>query len=93
MIDLKQKEKEIIRDFHLSIINKINECFDNKRAFKLQDLLEEDKKNYYYIYLAKGILILLLMLEYLEIFSLYNGNKNFLYKVRRRIVTKFNKKD
>ena len=90
MINLREKEAEVINDFHIDIINKINLNFENKQGFKLQDLLEEGQNNYYYIYLTKGLLYTLLMFDYIEIFSLYNGNKNFVYRVKKRIDTKFN---
>jgi len=89
VINLREKEKEVLNDLHVEIINKINIFFENNQGFKLQDLLEEDQSSYYYVYLTKGLLYTLIMFDYIEIFSLYNGNKNFVYRAKKKIENKF----
>ena len=89
MINLREKEKEILNDLHVEIVKKINLFYENRQGFKLQDLLEEGQDNYYYIYLTKGLLYTLLMFDYIEIFSLYNGNKNFVYRAKKKIENKY----
>lgn len=88
MIDTKKAEKELLEDHYIKVIMKINKFFDINRGFILKDLLEKNQDNQYYIYLTKGILANLIYFDYIEIFSLYNGKANFVYRVKKKIEIK-----
>lgn len=88
MINTKEKEKELLEEHYLIIIKKINEHYKNNAGFTLRDLLEDDKNNYYYIYMTKGIISSLIYFKHIRIFASYNGNKNFIYKCCKEIKEK-----
>ena len=93
MIDVKEKQKELLEDHYKCIIEKINEHFKHNQSFILRDLLEEQGKNHnYYIMITKGILMALLDLEYVRVSGLYNGYKNFIYTPLKEIPLSFNEK-
>jgi hypothetical protein len=88
MVDTRETEKELLEDHYLKVIDKINKYFEIDRGFILKDLLEEGQDNQYYTYLTKGIMSSLIYFKFLEIFSLYNGKSNFVYRVRKKVEVK-----
>ena len=85
-IDIKEKQKELLEEHYISIMEKINEFHDKNQGFILRDLISDKQHdNYYYRYLTKGILMPLLDLGYIKIISCYNGYKNFTYLPLKKI--------
>ena len=88
--DLKNRKKELLEDHFNYVINKINERYKNELGFILRDLLEDGKTDVYYIYVTKGILLMLLAQDYIKIISTYNGNKNYVYICQKEIKINLN---
>ena len=85
MINIKDKQEELLKEHYRNIIDNINEFYEAKKGFIMKDILEEEKYNYYYIHMTKGILHTLIAFEYVEIISCYNGYKNFVYFPKKKI--------
>lgn len=88
MIDVKQKQEEVLKENFNLIAERINTYYKKKQAFILRDLLTDEEQNSYYIYSTKGILLALMNSGHIEIISTYNGYKNFVYMPKEHI--KFN---
>lgn len=86
MIDVADKQKQVLSEHYDIIIKRINQFQKKGQGFTITDLLKvDDRNNYYYIHMTKGILLSLMGLEYVKIISLYNGYKNFVYLCNKEI--------
>lgn len=85
--NLREREKEFLNDFYIGLTERVNEYYANKRMFTASDVIGKED-NYYYRYMAKGILLTLLGLQYLEIVGTYNGTKNYFYRCNKEIKNK-----
>ncbi len=82
--DLKER-KEAYLETHQEIITRINLYWNNSQAFTINDILEDNRNDYYYRYMTKGIILNLIFLNYIDIIALYNGNKNYVYICKKEI--------
>ena len=78
MIDLKDLQKDFLNENYINVIEKINQFKSLDRGFTLSDLCENNN-DIYTRYLTKGVLLVLLDLDYIKIISCYNGYKNYTY--------------
>lgn len=85
-IDFNRIEKDLLAEHYDKVIHKINSYHESGRGFILVDLLEKD--DYYFRYMTKGILLTLMSMNYIKIFSTYNGYKNYVYICRTKIEVK-----
>lgn len=77
-------KSEFLDENFYDVINLINNFHSEQKEFKAVDLMKE--QNYYYRYMLKGNLQLLLAMNYIEIVSTSNGYKNFIYRSRKEII-------
>jgi len=85
MINLKATQDELLAQHYNTIINRINYFQKEGKRFVLKDLLEEERYNTYYINKTKGILETLIAFGYIEIISLYNNYRNYVFICKREI--------
>jgi hypothetical protein len=85
MKDYKKIEKELLDEHYTHVIIQLNKFYQEKKCFMLRDLLSPEKNNDYYKYMTKGILLTLISMGYINIFTNFNGYKNYIYQINKEI--------
>lgn len=87
IIELKESQ-ERLKQFPLEVFEILNKYFDTGTQFKVVDIafqLEIEMNNAIWVNKIKGIIQMLIVFEYIDLYSLYHGNKNYIYIMRKRI--------
>ena len=86
MFNSTKHERELLNDFSLSFIAKINEYHKSQNIFILGEVLKElGCYNTHYLNTAKGILLTLILLDYVNIKGTV-GNKMYIYSAKKEVL-------